>query len=159
MIASTAGLRDLAHLVSDKVFEKLTNIRGAFSTKILYVSSHFDNGNERFRLWVADFDGARPKVLVNSKEPIVSPGWSPDGKQVSYVSFESRRPAIYIQSLATGKREKLTGFKGLNGSPSWSPDGKKMAMVLSKDGSPSICDGYSHEKIENDRVASVCYRY
>lgn len=138
LIASTAGLRDLAHLVSDKVFEKLTNIRGAFSTKILYVSSNFDGGTERFRLWVADFDGARPKVLVNSKEPIVSPSWSPDGKQVSYVSFESRRPAIYIQSLATGKREKMTGFKGLNGSPSWSPDGKKIAMVLSKDGSPSI---------------------
>ncbi len=138
MVASTRGLRDVSHRISDKVFEKLTNIRGAFSTKILYVSSQTRYGKERFRLWVADADGARAKAIVDSNEPIVSPAWSPDGKRIAYVSFEDRRPSIYIQELTTGKRQKMTAFKGLNGSPSFSPDGKKLAMVLSKDGSPSV---------------------
>ncbi len=138
LVGSTKELRVLSHRISDKVFEKLTNIRGAFSTKILYVSSALKNGSERFRLWVADADGARATAIVDSQEPIVSPSWSPGGKRIAYVSFEDRRPAIYIQELSTGKREKMTNFKGLNGSPSFSPDGKKLAMVLSKDGSPSI---------------------
>lgn len=139
LVSSLNALRDVSHRISDQVFERLTNTRGAFSTKILYVSSVIDNrGKERFRLWYADADGARARSILDSNEPIVSPGWSPDGKQITYVSFEDKRPAIYIQNLATGEREKLTNFRGLNSSPNFSPDGKKMAMVLSKDGSPSI---------------------
>ncbi len=139
LTASMSGLRDLAHLISDEVFEKLTNIRGAFSTKMFYVSGKvLGGGKYNYQLFVADADGARARLVLNSDEPILSPTWSPDGKQVAYTSFEKGRPAIYRHVLATGKREKLTNFKGINSSPAWSPDGSKLAMTLSKDGSPDI---------------------
>lgn len=129
------GLRDMAHFVSDKVYEAITGIRGAFSTDIIYVEKR---GKKDYRLIRANMDGARPQQLLRSTEPVLSPSWSPDGKSVAYVSFETRRAAIFIQDLATGKRTQVTNFKGLNGAPSWSPDGSKLAMVLSKDGNPEI---------------------
>ena len=131
--------RMLAHRVADAVYEKLTGIPGAFATRLLYVSvTRNPGGKDYYRLTLADSDGARPIVLLESREPVLAPGWSPDGTQISYVSFETGRPAIYRQNLATGAREQLTNFKGLNGAPAWSPDGNTMAMVLSKDGSPDI---------------------
>ncbi len=131
--------RMLAHRVSDAVYEQLTGIPGAFATRLLYVSvTRVPNGKDYFRLTLADSDGARPIVLLESREPVLAPTWSPDGSEIAYVSFETSRPAIYRQNLVTGAREQLTNFKGLNSSPSWSPDGKTMAMVLSKDGSPDI---------------------
>lgn len=136
---SEAQLRDVAHTISDRVYEKITGVRGAFATKILYVSAASRREKRHnFRLYMADADGAREKLIVESEEPLLSPSWSPDAKQIAYVSFETGRPAIYKQNIATGAREKLTNFKGLNSAPSWSPDGKKMAMVLSKDGNPDI---------------------
>jgi TolB protein len=131
--------RMLAHQVSDAIYEKLTGIPGAFATRMLYVSvTRVPGGKDYFRLTLADSDGARPIVLLESREPVLAPTWSPDGREIAYVSFESSRPAIYRQELATGRREQLTSFKGLNGSPAWSPDGNTLAMVLSKDGSPDI---------------------
>ena len=131
--------RYLAHTVSDKIYEKLTNIRGAFRTKLLYVSAVREGGNRtRFRLLKSDIDGANESVLFDSREPIMAPTWSPDGQKIAYVSFETMRPAIYIQDLRTNARTQLTSFRGLNSSPAFSPDGAKMAMVLSKDGSPDI---------------------
>jgi TolB protein len=131
-------LRDLAHFISDKVYLKLTGARGAFSTKVLYVATKKRGSQRSYQLLMADADGARQLTILKSHEPILSPSWSPDGKQIAYVSFENGRPAIYRQRLSDGQREQLTRFKGLNGAPSWSPDGKKMAMVLSKDGNPEI---------------------
>ena len=138
--AGPAGeARMLAHQVSDAVYEKLTGIRGAFATRLLYISvTRNPTGKDYYRLTLADSDGARPIVLLESREPIVSPTWSPDGSQVAYVSFETGRPAIFRQVLATGEREQLTNFRGLNSSPAWSPDGNTLAMVLSKDGSPDV---------------------
>ena len=133
--AGEQGLRDLAHAMADAIYEAITGIRGAFSTKMLYVEAF---GNKRYRLMMADVDGAREKELLKSNQPIVSPSWSPDGRQVIYVSFETTRPAIFRQVLATGERQQLTNFRGLNGAPVFSPDGRKVAMVLSKDGNPEI---------------------
>lgn len=131
------ALRDIAHAVSDAVYREITGIRGAFSTKILYIE---DLGGvaDRYRLVKADADGARPEILLSSNQPILSPAWSHDLKQIAYVSFETSRPAIFRHNLLTGKREQLTNFKGLNGAPAWSPDSKKLALVLSKDGNPEI---------------------
>ena len=132
-------LRMLAHQVSDSVYESLTGIPGAFATRLLYVSvTRNPEGKDFYRLTLADADGRRPIVLLEGRDPIMSPAWSPDGKEVAYVSFETSRPAIYRQNLLTGAREQLTNFQGLNNSPAWSPDGNSMALVLSKDGNPDI---------------------
>lgn len=128
------NLRDVAHYISDQVYETLTGFRGVFQTRIVYVGGGVGN----VKLYMADQDGAREQVLMNSTEPVLSPDWSPDGKQIVYVSFEGGRPGIYLQTLATGRRERLTSFPGLNGAPSFSPDGRSLALCLSKGGNPDI---------------------
>ncbi|SFM14697.1 Tol-Pal system beta propeller repeat protein TolB [Halopseudomonas yangmingensis] len=134
-----AQLRDMAHHLSDQVFEQITGIRGAFSTKILYVAAErFSVDNTRYTLQRADYDGARAVTLLQSREPILSPSYSPDGQRIAYVSFESRRPEIFVHWIATGRRERITSFEGLNGAPAWSPDGERLAFVLSRDGNPEI---------------------
>jgi TolB protein len=136
--ANANEIRDLAHSVSDKIYESITGIKGAFSTRLAYVSVTREGDSHAYRLQVADSDGARERLMLESTQPIMSPAWSPDGKELAYVSFESGRPAIFRQNLLTAKRSQLTDFRGLNGAPSWSPDGKKLALVLSKDGNPEI---------------------
>ena len=132
-------VRKMAHIISDKVYEAVTGIRGAFSTQILYVTSKANpSGGIWYRLMRADADGARETELFESSEPIMSPAWSPDGKQVLYVSFESGRSAIYRQNIATGESEQLTNFKGINSAPAWSPDGNQLALTLSKDGNTEL---------------------
>ena len=132
-------LRDMAHLISDEVYEKLTGIPGAFSTRIIYVlARNIGTKDVKFNLEMADADGARPRTLLESKEPILSATWSPDGKKVAYVSFEGGKPSIILQEIATGARSKLTDFPGLNSAPAFSPDGKQLALVLSRDGDPEI---------------------
>lgn len=133
------NLRDVAHYISDMIYHKLTGIRGAFSTRIVYVTAkQLGQGKVNYRLKMADSDGARPVTIRQQSEPLMSPAWSRDGTKLAYVSFESGKPAIYIQYLATGKREKVQSFRGLNGAPSWSPNGNKLAIVLSKDGNPEV---------------------
>ena len=132
-------LRDMAHHMSDEIFEELTGIKGAFNTKLLYVAAERHSAeNTRFTLQRADYDGARAVTLLQSKEPILSPSYAPDGQRIAYVSFESRRPEIYVHYVQTGRRERITSFEGLNGAPAWSPDGKRLAFVLSRDGNPEI---------------------
>jgi len=134
-----ANVRDMAHMASDTIYEKITGIRGAFSTKIVYVlASGLGTRGARFKLEMADVDGARPRTLLESREPILSVSWSPDAKQVAYVSFEKGKPAIFLQNIATGGRTLLTDFPGLNSAPDFSPDGSRIALVLSRDGNPEI---------------------
>lgn len=130
--------RDAAHYISDKIYKQVTGEPGVFSTKILYVNQYSRDGRKRYRLELSDIDGERQITLLDSVEPILSPTWSPSARQVAYVSFESRKPAIFVQNLATRQRTKLTDFAGLNGAPAWSPDGKRMALTLSRDGNPEL---------------------
>ena len=131
-------LRGAAHYISDQVFEAITGIRGVFQTRIAYVTAQGVGDDMQFTLYVADADGGNSQQVLRSPEPILSPAWSPDGRRLAYVSFETERPAIYIQELASGRRERTTSFSGINGAPAWSPDGRRLAMSLSKDGQPEI---------------------
>ena len=139
LTGSVTQLRDIAHEISNVVFEQVTGTRGAFTSEILYVVAEYMNSERtNFRLEKADYDGQRAQILLESVEPIMSPSWSPTGRDVAYVSFETELPRIYIQNIATGDRRQITNYPNLNSSPEWSPDGTKLAMVLSKDGSPDI---------------------
>lgn len=131
-------LRGAAHRISDAVFEAITDIRGAFSTRIAYVTAQGVGDNIDYGLYVADADGHNSQSVLTSNEPILSPAWSPDGKKLAYVSFENERPSIYVQQVSSGERIRLTDFDGINGAPAWSPDGRRMAMSLSRDGQPEI---------------------
>lgn len=127
-------LRRISHQIADRIYEKITGIRGVFSTRIAYV---VQNGNN-YELQVADADGQNQQVMLRSPHSIISPAWSPDGKRLAYVSFESGKPVIYVQTLATGQRVPLANFKGNNSAPAWSPDGSQLAIVLSRDGISQI---------------------
>ena len=129
-----ADLRLVSHRISDYVYEKLTGDKGVFSTRIAYVTKNAG----KFHLWIADADGENAQAALSSPEPIISPSWSPTGQQLAYVSFESRKPVVYIHEVASGKRRVLANFKGSNSAPSWSPDGKTLAVTLSRDGGSQL---------------------
>lgn len=137
--ATNASLRAIAHRVADLIFEQLTGIPGAFSTRIAYLNVEGTPPSQRYKLTVADADGANPYVIANSGEPIMSPAWSPDGQSLAYVSFENKMAAIYVQALKSGERRRVSARAGINGAPAWSPDGKKLALTLSrKDGDVDV---------------------
>ena len=131
-------LRALAHHISDEVYQKLTGERGIFSTRIAYISVQRARERSRYSLEVADADGHNPQSLLVSSEPIMSPSWAPDGRSISYVSFEKKKAQIFTVSVETGQRRLITSFPGINGAPAWSPDGRQLAVVLSKSGAPKV---------------------
>lgn len=129
-----ADLRLAAHRIADFVYEKLTGDKGVFSTRIAYVTKV----TQRYQLWVADADGENAQSALASPEPIISPAWSPNGAQLAYVSFESRKPVVYVHDVASGKRRLIANFKGSNSAPAWSPDGRTLAVTLSRDGGSQL---------------------
>jgi len=137
--ANRPGLRSAGHQIADAVFEKILGIRGAFSTRIAYVSVLGHLPDKTYQLIVADADGENPRVVMQSHEPLMSPSWSPDGSSLAYVSFEQRLPSMYVQTLKTGDRRVVSAHAGVNQAPAWSPDGRKLALVLStRDGNLDI---------------------
>ena len=133
-----AHLRRVAHQISDVIFEKLIGMPGAFNTRVAYITVKENNGSKLHTLQIADADGFNAQILLESKEPLLSPSWSPDGKKIAYVSFEGKNSAIYVQDVSTGQRERIAAFPGINSAPDWSPEGSRLAMTLSKDGNTEI---------------------
>jgi len=131
-------LRMTAHRAADRIYEKLTGVRGAFATRIAYVSVDGTPPTQRSKLIVADSDGFGPRTIADSPEPLMSPAWSPDGQYLAYVSFEGKTSAIYVQRVASGERRRVSARAGINGAPAWSPDGRRLALTLSRDGNLDI---------------------
>ena len=132
--ASADNLRLAAHRISDDIIFKLLGEKGVFSTRLSYVIKE----GKRFRLVISDADGQNIRNALDSSEPIISAAWSPDGQKIAYVSFEDRKPIVYVHELASGRRIVLSNAKGNNSAPSWAPDGKSLAISLSKDGNTQI---------------------
>jgi TolB protein len=129
-----ADLRLAAHRIADEVFEALTGDKGVFSTRIAYVT----RSGRQFSLHITDADGEGGQVALRSTEPIISPAWSPNGREIAYVSFESQKAVVWVQNVATGQRAMVANFKGSNSAPAWSPDGSELAVTLSRDAPAQI---------------------
>ncbi|HEX5661925.1 MULTISPECIES: Tol-Pal system beta propeller repeat protein TolB [unclassified Lysobacter] len=138
LTARSSAMRDVAHQIADAVYEKITGVRGAFWTRVAYVTASGVGKGSRYALMVADADGWNPQTVVRSNEPLLSPSWSPDGRKLAYVSFERGNSSIFIQDISTGARELVASFRGINGAPSFSPDGSRLALTLSRSGNPEI---------------------
>ncbi|HTT07490.1 MAG TPA: Tol-Pal system beta propeller repeat protein TolB [Gammaproteobacteria bacterium] len=137
--SSPARLRFTAHQIADIIYEQLLGQKGAFATRIAYVTVHkLAADKKQYKLEIADADGYNPQVLLESPQPILSPAWSPDGSRIAYVSFEGHNSAIYVQDISTGRREAVAAGEGINSAPAWSPDGTRLAMTRSAEGNPDI---------------------
>ena len=137
--AAPSALRNAAHRVSDAIYEKIVGVRGAFATRIAYIAVNGQPPAQVFQLIVADADGENPRMILESRQPLMSPAWSADGQWLAYVSFENHRSAVYVQEVRSGERRQVSARAGINGAPAWSPDGHKLALTLGgAGGNPDI---------------------
>jgi TolB protein len=128
-------LRLTSHRIADRIYEKLTGERGVFATRIAYV---VQTSRASWELHIADADGANPQAALRSREPIISPAWSPDGGRLAYVSFETGKPVVYVHTITTGERKAVANFRGSNSAPAWSPDGRTLAVTLTREGNSQV---------------------
>ncbi len=134
-----SGIRALGHQIADVVYETLTGEKGIFSTRLAFVTQvSASDGKKRFALQISDADGANPRTVLQSTQPIMSPAWSPDGNQLAYVTFENGKSEVFVQKLQSGQRQSVASFDGINSAPAWSPDGRKLALTLSRNGNPEV---------------------
>lgn len=147
-ISSNKNRRRVAHKAADKIYEKITREKGAFDTRLAYVTvTNSTSKNRTFRLYLSDADGNNPQAILTSRRPIMSPAWSPDGSKLAYVSFEKNTSAVYIQNIYTGKKRLISAREGINGAPAWSPDGSRIALSLSINGNPEIYSINVHNNV------------
>lgn len=163
LTAPASRTRQAGHAISDAIYQALTGVPGSFSGRIAYVLRNSATPAQRYTLQIADTDGERPFTVLSSHYPILSPTWTPDGKKIAYVSFETKRPRIYLQDLSTGQRQVLTHYQGLNGAPSFSPDGTSMLFTGSMDGNPEIYQmnlaTHAIERLTRDTAIDTEARY
>ena len=131
MSANQSSFKYVAHRIADMIFEKITGIKGVFGTQVAYVTADGDSDDRFYKLVISDSDGENERIILESNDPIMSPAWSPDSRQLAYVSFEGNLSSIFIQTLRTGNRRKISDRIGINGSPAFSPDGRKLVLTLS----------------------------
>jgi TolB protein len=153
---TASQVRLTAHKIADFIYEKLTGERGVFSTRIAYVVKQ----GARFELRVADADGQNAQAILASQEPIMSPAWSPDGTRMAYVSFQNKKPILFVQSLSASKQPApVAAYRGSNSAPGWSPDGKTLAAVLTRDGTSQIYlmnpDGGDLRKLTSSNTGAI----
>jgi TolB protein len=134
-VSPASDLRLTAHRIADRIYEKLTGERGVFATRIAYV---VQTSRTSWELHIADADGANPQAALRSREPIISPAWSPDGTRLAYVSFETGKPVVYVHTVMTGTRKAVANFRGSNSAPAWSPDGRTLAVTLTREGNSQV---------------------
>ncbi len=153
--AKASGLRMAAHQVADLIYEKVIGVRGAFNTRIAYITSSPGS----YKLEVADSDGYNAHTILNSDSPLMSPDWSPDARKIAYVSFENNRSSIYVQDVITGQRQRVSSHRGINGAPAFSPDGSRLALTLSESGYPQIyvleLSSGKLKRLTNDRAINT----
>ena len=131
---ASGAMRNAAHRVSDVIYQKILGVRGAFATRIAYIAVQGEAPSQHFQLIVADADGANQHMVLESRFPLMSPAWSPDGQWLAYVSFETKHAAVYVQLVRSGERRQVSARAGVNGAPAWSPDGHKLALTLGGSG-------------------------
>ena len=153
--ANRDELRMAGHQVADLIYEAILGVRGAFNTRIAYITTRGRGKDRQYVMQVSDSDGHNARTVLSAPNPLMSPAWSPDNTQLAYVSFENNRSNIFVQEVATGQRRKIASFRGINGAPAWSPDGSQLAVTLSKGGSPNIyiidVDSRSTRQVTHDR--------
>lgn len=156
--ANSGELRMAAHQVSDLIYEAILGVRGAFNTRIAYITSR-GRENREYILEVSDSDGYNSRTILTSKSAIMSPAWSPDNGRIAYVSFENNKSNIFVQDVSTGQRQLVSSKPGINGAPAWSPDGSRLALTLSEGGSPDIyvlnVNSGSMKRLTNDRAINT----